>query len=682
MSGEAGEAGETDDKGGAGSAEIEGGVGGSESGVRAGEGGVGGDGDGQREAMPRGRRQTRSPVRAVRQRRSLTPGAPGAGSAGGDARSTSVSSAAKAAAASIAATAGEIAAATSGEAALMAARRAAERAQRCPVLPLEIVADLSGRGALSGSLAEPRGSPNKATAEKTVEAGGEALGAPVLALDLERGQISGGALPPNLEGAGCSVKITNSAGAPILGHLSVGAAKLSFALYESRERMPSAAEVATPNPKLREALRGLALPMLTVAPSRLAGGAGMHGIPTSGAFVSSPFDGVPTHRLTVFDPAAALAVEAQIDLRGMRVVVRRATAAEVRRAEADAGLREAEAGTDYAFLHGRIVAARARGVEQRRLDAAQAKLKTLQPDAATQEELVAALRWERVTADPENTSGQPVGRAVCEREGCTVGQALPGENLSFVSNAAEIALKGIKTDGVAPDRWLFERIAAAAAAAAKDGGVWRSGGKFILSAITRNQSPVALNRYLNTIGQKACADGIDALVKWTERKYDHHVSAIQINVHIDSSSFHAQHRDIYGLEQRDMAGRDCTCSFQPNIATACLSLGSTRRCLVEAETDEFSELCKCCDDCQGYACSHWMASGGLMYFNDVWNRSHNHGVPKNAGDADADGNGGPRISIALLCAAATPDPLSLSCPLPKNKNIYATLLDKNKTLAV
>ena len=46
--------------------------------------------------------------------------------------------------------------------------------------------------------------------------------------------------------------------------------------------------------------------------------------------------------------------------------------------------------------------------------------------------------------------------------------------------------------------------------------MWRSGGKFILSAITRNQSPVALHRYLLSIGQKRCADGIDALVKWTE----------------------------------------------------------------------------------------------------------------------------------------------------------------------
>ena len=100
------------------------------------------------------------------------------------------------------------------------------------------------------------------------------------------------------------------------------------------------------------------------------------------------------------------------------------------------------------------------------------------------------------------------------------------------------------------------------------------------------------------------------------------------------------------------------------------------RSLVEAETDDFSQL-KCCGpDCKGYRCHHWLRSGSLMYFNDVWNRSHNHGIPINGGDADEHGRGGPRISIALLCAAAD-DPLAV-CALPKAKNIYSTLVDKNK----
>ena len=71
--------------------------------------------------------------------------------------------------------------------------------------------------------------------------------------------------------------------------------------------------------------------------------------------------------------------------------------------------------------------------------------------------------------------------------------------------------------GVSADQWLFERISEAAVAAAADGGVWRSGGKYILSALSRNQSPVALQRYLTTMGQQKCALGIEALVKWTEQ---------------------------------------------------------------------------------------------------------------------------------------------------------------------
>ena len=67
-----------------------------------------------------------------------------------------------------------------------------------------------------------------------------------------------------------------------------------------------------------------------------------------------------------------------------------------------------------------------------------------------------------------------------------------------------------------------------------------------------------------------------------------------------------------------------------------------------------------------------------MYFNDVWNRSHNHGIPKDGGDASEDGKGGPRISIAMLCAAA--DDASCSFDLrSKPKNIYATLVEGGRT---
>ena len=62
----------------------------------------------------------------------------------------------------------------------------------------------------------------------------------------------------------------------------------------------------------------------------------------------------------------------------------------------------------------------------------------------------------------------------------------------------------------------------------------------ILSAPSRNQSPVALTRYLDTLGHPDAAAGIRALVGWTERTFDKSVSAVQINMHLDATSFHAQ----------------------------------------------------------------------------------------------------------------------------------------------
>ena len=65
-----------------------------------------------------------------------------------------------------------------------------------------------------------------------------------------------------------------------------------------------------------------------------------------------------------------------------------------------------------------------------------------------------------------------------------------------------------------------------------------------------------------------------------------------------------------------------------------------------------------------------------MYFNDVWNRSHTHGIPAYGGDMDDAGKGGPRISVAMLCAAAfDPDAACEFKPKPKAKNIYASLVD-------
>jgi len=541
-----------------------------------------------------------------------------------------------------------------------------------PTLEIEVSTDAGVRRAWGSAPISPSKGVQEHEKEKSSEgesAKGQCQVVPLrIHVDKGKGKETS-ALPSELTlggGSSATGTITSTNGAPVLGRLAVGGTQVGFALHGA----PQVAE------KAAEALGKLQLQCIGV-PSLEALGTGVARTAMSRNFITSLDDGVPVQRVTVIDAPGELAVEAVIDRNRLQVYVRRATLAEVRRQEAIEGLKEAEASNNYDFLHGKIVAARARGVASRRLDAAAARLKQLNPDTASQLEVSEALQWEKVTNDSRSEAGMKTGLICCDAEGCTVGKPLEGEAMNFIPSAAAEALKDIKTGGIPHDQWLFERIAAAATAAAADGGVWRSGGKYILSAVSRNQSPVALGRYLVTIGQSQCAAGIDALVKWTEAKYNHHVSAIQINVHFDASAFHAQHRDIYGLEQRDMAGRDCTCSFQPNIATACLSLGSNRRCLVEAETDNFSQLKACCDDCKGYHCSHWLQSGCMMYFNDVWNRSHTHGIPQFGGDASPDGAGGPRISVAMLCAAGAEDPLAL-CSRPKAKNIYSTLIDKRQ----
>lgn len=50
---------------------------------------------------------------------------------------------------------------------------------------------------------------------------------------------------------------------------------------------------------------------------------------------------------------------------------------------------------------------------------------------------------------------------------------------------------------------------------------------------------------------------------------------MEVNFHVDGSSFHDQHRDVYSAKQR--AGPNCACSFRECVGTLCYSLGSSRR---------------------------------------------------------------------------------------------------------
>ena len=100
-----------------------------------------------------------------------------------------------------------------------------------------------------------------------------------------------------------------------------------------------------------------------------------------------------------------------------------------------------------------------------------------------------------------------------------------------------------------------------------------------------------------------------------ELRYCKSVSAMQVNLHLNGNSCHKQHHDIYSIKQRESAGRDCTCSFKNNVATACFSLGSSRRIKLRAVRGggEDGRGKRCCDGCEGLERMPWLNSGDLMY---------------------------------------------------------------------
>ena len=146
-------------------------------------------------------------------------------------------------------------------------------------------------------------------------------------------------------------------------------------------------------------------------------------------------------------------------------------------------------------------------------------------------------------------------------------------------------------------------------------------------------------------GKAEAAEMLSRMIQWTEKAKDCVVTACQLNLHPNEESFHAQHRDIFSVAQKEKAGRDCTCSFTTCIGTMCFSIGSSRQMQLSTMVDTMSEFEPCCEKCTGYKERRFFQNGEAMWFNDVWNKSHTHGVPV-AKHLPC----GPRISIALLCA--------------------------------
>ena len=332
----------------------------------------------------------------------------------------------------------------------------------------------------------------------------------------------------------------------------------------------------------------------------------------------------------------------------LTVRCRKANERELTRQDGTEALLKAESGTKYSALQAAIVRAKASNVEAALIARATKKLSTLEVakpcDLAT---LKKKLRWKNVTVG----EGEAVEQA-CELEGCEVGAAREGEVCDIEGGMVQEALLACAAapkDGRDLSKWLFKELSDAIIAGESDNALYRSGKHVIFSNPNRNQAPVSLCNYLMRLNQNNAAAAITALISHTEAKYDHHVSAVQINVHLDGKSCHKQHHDIYSIAQREGAGRDCTCSFNEMVGTSCYTVGSSRRVMLKAAACKHRR--KCCEDCAGYSKKQWLHSGDLMYFNKPWNRTWTHGIPHH--DFEADGEIGPRMSIALLCAAGT-----------------------------
>lgn len=448
------------------------------------------------------------------------------------------------------------------------------------------------------------------------------------------------ALPDRLEPGGVVTALYSRRGGVLEGRLRIGGCAVSFHIEELRIGAPKlwrAGDARAPKNHIRTS------------------------------------DGEVRQKVVVLDDSSTPPLAAEVSLGSgwratLRIRCREATPPELERHAATRALLKAEAGTNYTTLLAQIKRGRQRGVEAALLTRAAAKLKGMK--AAIKAPPVDELRRKlspKLCTRPESEAAAVEPSQACQLPGCTVGTPRKGAVFDLNHNGAEEAFEQLRRERGIPDdtpagAWLFQAFAKAAIRAVADGGVWKAYGKFNLSAPSRNQSPHELRNYLVRIDQHDCAAGLDCLVGHVERVYNKKVAAVQINVHMDASSSHTNHRDVYGAEQKERVGANCTCNFSTAAATACFSLGSSRRALLRTETDKHSSRAKCCDGCAGAWRKPWLHSGTLLYFNTVFNDDHTHGIP--AHDTAADGEAGPRISVALLCAEGPPpNALEAACAL-------------------
>eukprot|EP00929_Paragymnodinium_shiwhaense_P107836 TRINITY_DN74193_c0_g1_i1.p1 TRINITY_DN74193_c0_g1~~TRINITY_DN74193_c0_g1_i1.p1 ORF type:complete len:607 (-),score=147.78 TRINITY_DN74193_c0_g1_i1:67-1887(-) len=338
-----------------------------------------------------------------------------------------------------------------------------------------------------------------------------------------------------------------------------------------------------------------------------------------------------------------IAVECSVGPQAIRIHIRPATNFEVERREQLQALKDAEALGEYRTLHAQVVKSRQRGVELFHIERAEKQIKELVKKGAHidigKDRLAELMTWEKVTSRPEGQAPQ-LEEKCTQSADCPCNQEFEGEEFSVEQGSLQRILGELAPKDVPADRWFFE-ILVEAALACPDGCCWFADGKYIMSAITKNQNLQATLMMLKTF-HKPCAKALQTLAEATEKEYKCKVVATQVNFHPDGTTHHLQHRDIFSPPNK--LSLNCTCSMRQCRCSICYTVGSTRQLLCEAMTDETSQMDTCSESCEGSRVRHWLDSGSVTFLNDVWNRSHTHGIPKCEHDC------GPRISVAFLCA--------------------------------
>mmetsp|Transcript_33538 Transcript_33538/g.53477 ORF Transcript_33538/g.53477 Transcript_33538/m.53477 type:complete len:501 (+) Transcript_33538:35-1537(+) len=341
-------------------------------------------------------------------------------------------------------------------------------------------------------------------------------------------------------------------------------------------------------------------------------------------------------------PTEGRALDVESSGSELEIRVRPQTVMELKRCCQMQALHEAMRDQDYDTLRAQVTKARMASVDMDQIALGEARLKELKDlglhvsEGCDKVSIREKMDWSKVTSKI-GSPGTNEECSACANCPCNT-QENPGEVLEVVEGAIQNILEKFGPDG---DRLLFESLVDAALAV-EDGCIWKSGGKFIFSEFSRNQSCIALERMLLKYEKHKCNEMMKHLHEYTEKRYNGFVTAIQVNIHPECRSYHDQHRDIYS--QKQTAGPNCTCQFQECIGTVCYTLGSSRKAQLQTMTDNMSSISPCGENCKGRTEHVWLHSGSSMYFNVEWNKNHTHGVPP------CDYQCGPRISLAFLLA--------------------------------